>query len=53
MPRDYFDHNATTPVSPEVFAAMAPVMTEVYGNASSVTSSARKRGGCSTMRAAK
>jgi cysteine desulfurase len=34
--RYYFDHNATTPVSPEVLAAMLPVMTEVYGNASSV-----------------
>ncbi len=32
MHRYYFDHNATTPVSPEVFAAMAPVMTEVYGD---------------------
>ncbi len=36
MQRCYFDHNATTPVSPDVFAAMAPVMTEVYGNASSI-----------------
>ena len=36
MRRYYFDHNATTPVSPEVLAAMLPVMTEVYGNASSV-----------------
>jgi cysteine desulfurase len=34
--RYYFDYNATTPVSPEVLAAMLPVMTEVYGNASSV-----------------
>jgi cysteine desulfurase len=34
--RFYFDHNATTPVSPEVFQAMAPVMTEVFGNASSI-----------------
>ena len=36
MRRYYFDHNATTPVSPEVLAAMLPAMTEVYGNASSV-----------------
>jgi len=34
--RYYFDHNATTPVSPEVLAAMLPAMTEIYGNASSV-----------------
>jgi cysteine desulfurase len=34
--RHYFDHNATTPVSAEVFAAMAPLMTEVFGNASSI-----------------
>jgi cysteine desulfurase len=34
--RFYFDHNATTPVSPEVFQAMAPMMTEVFGNASSI-----------------
>jgi cysteine desulfurase len=34
--RYYFDHNATTPVSPEVLEAMLPVMTEVYGNASSI-----------------
>jgi len=32
----YFDHNATTPVSSEVLEAMLPVMTEVYGNASSI-----------------
>jgi cysteine desulfurase len=36
--RFYFDHNATTPVSPEVFQAMAPVWTEVFGNASSIHS---------------
>ena len=36
MQRYYFDHNATTPVSAEVLEAMTPVMTEVYGNASSV-----------------
>ena len=36
MKRYYFDHNATTPVSPEVLEAIVPVMTEVYGNASSI-----------------
>ena len=36
MTRFYFDHNATTPVSPEVFQAMAPLMTTVFGNASSI-----------------
>src|SRR5260370_1436054 len=36
MQRYYFDHNATTPVSPEVLEAMAPCFTEVYGNASSI-----------------
>jgi cysteine desulfurase len=34
--RFYFDHNATTPVSPEVLEAMLPMMTEVFGNASSI-----------------
>jgi cysteine desulfurase len=34
--RFYFDHNATTPVRPEVLAAMVPYLTERYGNASSV-----------------
>jgi cysteine desulfurase len=32
----YFDHNATTPVSPEVFEAMAPLLREDFGNASSI-----------------
>src|SRR5215472_8772423 len=36
MQRYYFDHNATTPVSPEVLEAVTSVMTEVYGNASSI-----------------
>jgi len=36
MQRYYFDHNATTPVSPEVLQAMTPVLAEVYGNASSI-----------------
>jgi cysteine desulfurase len=34
--RYYFDHNATTPVSPEALEAMLPVLTKVYGNASSI-----------------
>ena len=36
MERFYFDHNASTPVSPEVLEAMTPVLREVYGNASSI-----------------
>src|SRR6185369_8200422 len=32
----YFDHNAGAPVSADVLEAMLPVMTEVYGNASSI-----------------
>jgi len=36
MKRVYFDHNATTPVAPEVLAAMLPYFSESYGNASSI-----------------
>ncbi len=36
MQRYYFDHNATTPVSPEVLEAMLPAMTEDFGNPSSI-----------------
>lgn len=32
----YFDHNATTPVAPEVLENMRETMAEVYGNASSI-----------------
>jgi len=34
--RYYFDHNATTPVAPEVLEAMVPCLGQVYGNASSI-----------------
>jgi cysteine desulfurase len=34
--RFYFDHNATTPVSPEVLDAFTAALAEVYGNASSI-----------------
>ncbi len=36
MRRYYFDHNATTPVAPEVLAAMMPYLEGAYGNASSI-----------------
>ena len=32
----YFDHNATTPVAPEVVEAMVPYLGTEYGNASSI-----------------
>jgi cysteine desulfurase len=34
--RVYLDHNASTPVHPDVLAEMLPYFAEVYGNASSV-----------------
>jgi cysteine desulfurase len=34
--RFYFDHNATTPVAPEIASALVPLLTEVFGNASSI-----------------
>lgn len=36
MERFYFDHNATTPVSPEVLEALGSCLAQVYGNASSI-----------------
>jgi cysteine desulfurase len=36
MKRIYLDHNATTPIRPEVLTAMLPYLTGEYGNASSI-----------------
>ncbi|MGH9789212.1 MAG: cysteine desulfurase NifS [Candidatus Acidiferrales bacterium] len=38
MRKVYFDHNATTPLAPEVLEAMTPYLTEEFGNASSIHS---------------
>ena len=36
MQRFYFDHNASTPVSPAVVEVLVPALLEVYGNGSSI-----------------
>lgn len=38
---NYFDHSATTPMRPEVLAAMTPYLLEQYGNPSSVHAAGR------------
>lgn len=40
----YMDHSATTPVHPEVLAAMQPYFTEFYGNPSSIHGVGRRAG---------
>ena len=41
MKKIYLDHNATTPLYPEVLEAMLPALRENYGNPSSVHSFGR------------
>jgi cysteine desulfurase len=41
MDQVYLDHNATTPVAPEVIEAMLPYLSDQFGNASSVHSFGR------------
>ncbi len=36
MPHYYFDHNATSPVAPEVLREFTATLADVYGNASSI-----------------
>src|SRR5271163_1164799 len=36
MQHFYFDHNATSPVAPEVLRDLTDSMAEIYGNASSI-----------------
>jgi cysteine desulfurase len=53
MQRIYLDHNATTPVAPEVLAAMLPYFCEEYGNPTSIhTFGQRARGAVERARTA-
>jgi cysteine desulfurase len=51
MPRIYLDHNATTPVEPEVLDAMLPYFSADFGNAASIhTPGQRARAAVETAR---
>ena len=51
MPRIYLDHNATTPVAPEVLDAMLPYFSGDFGNAASIhTPGQRARAAVETAR---
>jgi len=51
MPRVYLDHNATTPVEPEVVDAMLPYFSAEFGNAASIhTPGQRARNAVETAR---
>src|SRR5215467_14595823 len=51
MPRVYLDHNATTPVEPEVLDAMLPYFSSDFGNAASIhTPGQRARAAVETAR---
>src|SRR5947208_1947211 len=51
MPRIYLDHNATTPVEPEVLDAMLPYFSGDFGNAASIhTPGQRARAAVETAR---
>ena len=51
MPRVYLDHNATTPVGPEVLDAMLPYFSAEFGNAASIhTTGQRARAAVETAR---
>src|SRR5215467_942179 len=48
----YLDHNATTPIDPDVLKAMLPFLREEYGNPSSAHALGRRaRDGVETARA--
>ena len=44
-PLIYLDHNATTPVAPEVLQAMLPYLQDRFGNPASVSTEKKFGGG--------